>query len=127
MVFQFPQLSRCVNGVRAHVLSLISRRQRPTPALDFRRTARFASAIVCDGIASSAWVINLSVDPDYVRKDPVEHLYETTSRLGLVGTGIGLMTAVDVTQCTDGRREEEQVAIGDGRYADANHGVSVRR
>lgn len=59
-----------------------------------------SSSIVGGGIGSVSWVLNLTVDADYSRLDPVEHLGEVAERLRLTGRGVGLMTAVDVATWT---------------------------
>lgn len=48
------------------------------------------------GIGPRHWVINATVDPDYDRMDPDSHLGELAQQLGLQGSGVGLLTAVDV-------------------------------
>lgn len=48
------------------------------------------------GIGLRHWVLNASVDADYARSDPAEHLREIAAHLGLSGCGVGLLTAVDV-------------------------------
>jgi adenosylcobinamide hydrolase len=50
------------------------------------------------GIAARDWVINATVPLDYERTDPDRHLTEIGTALKLVGTGCGLLTAVDVTR-----------------------------
>lgn len=55
-----------------------------------------SSSILGGGIGPASWVINMTVDADYGRMDPREHLLDVVDRLGLEGTGVGMMTAVDV-------------------------------
>ena len=55
-----------------------------------------SSAIVGGGIGLCNWVLNVTVDPLYSRLDPAVHIAEVAESLGLVGPGIGLLTAVDV-------------------------------
>ena len=55
-----------------------------------------SSSIVGGGIGGVSWVLNMTVDRDYSRLDPVAHIGEVAARLELEGRGIGLMTAVDV-------------------------------
>ena len=55
-----------------------------------------SSAIVGGGIGEVSWVLNVTVDDDYGRMDPDDHLLEISSRLGLTERGVALMTAVDV-------------------------------
>jgi len=68
-----------------------------------------SSSIVGGGIGPVSWVINLTVDTEYSRLDPVEHLGEVADRLALEGRGIGLMTAVDVGKWTSAMSEEAVV------------------
>jgi adenosylcobinamide hydrolase len=55
-----------------------------------------SSSIVGGGITEIGWVLNLTVDADYGRMDPAEHLIEVAGLAGLSGPGAALMTAVDV-------------------------------
>lgn len=55
-----------------------------------------SSSMLGGGIGPASWVINMTVDADYGRMDPREHLLEVVNRLGLDGAGVGMMTAVDV-------------------------------
>jgi adenosylcobinamide hydrolase len=50
------------------------------------------------GIGARDWVVNATVPLDYDRTDPDRHLVEIGSALNLVGSGCGLLTAVDVTR-----------------------------
>jgi adenosylcobinamide hydrolase len=50
------------------------------------------------GIGARDWVANATVPLDYDRTDPDHHLTEIGTALKLVGTGCGLLTAVDVTR-----------------------------
>ena len=50
------------------------------------------------GIGARDWVLNATVPIDYDRTDPDRHLTEIGTALKLVGTGCGLLTAVDVTR-----------------------------
>ncbi len=66
---------------------------------------QFAEPRVCissgplgGGIGARDWVVNATVPLDYDRTDPDRHLTEIGSALNLVGTGCGLLTAVDVTR-----------------------------
>jgi adenosylcobinamide hydrolase len=81
-----------VDGARGPVL--VWRFARPLRSI--------SSAIVGGGIGSCQWVLNMTVDPLYSRSDPAYHLDEVASSLGLVGDGIGLLTAVDVSMHTSG-------------------------
>jgi adenosylcobinamide amidohydrolase len=50
------------------------------------------------GIGPRHWVINATVPMNYFRDDPDAHLEEIGAGLGLTGTGVGLMTGVDVSE-----------------------------
>ena len=50
------------------------------------------------GIGVRDWVVNATVPLDYDRTDPDRHLTEIGTALNLVGTGCGLLTAVDVAR-----------------------------
>ena len=56
-----------------------------------------SSSIVGGGLGLVSWILNMTVDDDYARYDPVDHLDEIARTLDLQGRGVGLMTAVDVT------------------------------
>jgi len=68
-----------------------------------------SSSILGGGIGEVSWVLNLTVDNDYSRLDPAEHLGEVAARLRLDGRGIGLMTAVDVGTWTSATCEQAVV------------------
>jgi adenosylcobinamide amidohydrolase len=55
-----------------------------------------SSAVLGGGIGTRGWVLNASVPMSYDRADPEVHLAEVATALGLSGTGVGLMTGVDV-------------------------------
>lgn len=84
-------------------------RQLPTPM------RAISSSIVGGGIGHVSWVLNMTVDEDYDRLDPDEHLRGIAGRLGLDGRGIGMMTAVDV--------RSHQTASEDGATVWATVGV----
>src|SRR5690242_21114499 len=48
------------------------------------------------GIGERRWLLNVSVPGDYDRADPDDHLAEIAYGLGLQGSGVGLLTAIDV-------------------------------
>lgn len=58
--------------------------------------------MVGGGIGDARWVLNMTVDRDYGRLDPAEHLMEVAEHLALEGRGIGMMTAVDVRNAQSG-------------------------
>jgi adenosylcobinamide hydrolase len=59
-----------------------------------------SSAILGGGLTRAQWVVNMTVDSDYSRFDPAEHLVEVAHDIGLVGAGVGLLTAVNVSTRT---------------------------
>jgi adenosylcobinamide hydrolase len=68
------------------------------------------------GIGVRDWVVNATVPLDYDRTDPDRHLTEIGTALNLVGTGCGLLTAVDVTR--------HHVATDSGVHAATTVGLS---
>jgi adenosylcobinamide hydrolase len=68
------------------------------------------------GIGARDWVVNATVPLDYDRTDPDRHLIEIGTALKLVGTGCGLLTAVDVTR--------HHLAADGGVHAAATVGLS---
>lgn len=57
------------------------------------------------GLGRRDWVINATVPSAYARLDPADHLAQLARDLDLTGAGVGLLTAVDVTEAvtaTDG-------------------------
>ena len=68
------------------------------------------------GIGARDWVLNATVPLDYDRTDPDRHLTEIGCALNLVGTGCGLLTAVDVTH--------HHLAADGGVHAAATVGLS---
>ena len=92
---------------------------RPMPVLLWQ----FAEPRLCissgplgGGIGARDWVVNATVPLEYDRTDPDRHLTEIGTALNLVGTGCGLLTAVDVTQ--------RRLAIDGGVHAAATVGLS---
>lgn len=92
---------------------------RPFPVLVWQ----FAEPRLCissgplgGGIGARDWVVNATVPLDYGRTDPDRHLTEIGSALELVGTGCGLLTAVDVTR--------HHLAGDNGVHATATVGLS---
>jgi adenosylcobinamide hydrolase len=73
------------------------------------RVRSISSAIVGGGIGVSTWVINATVPSDYDRYDPENHVTEIADSLELAGSGIGLLTAVDV--CTHNIVSCEEVVV----------------
>lgn len=75
-----------------------------------------SSAVVGGGWSQPHWVLNLQVERGYARLNVSEHLQAVANAAGLVGAGIGLLTAADVGRY--GYREER------GFRADVTAGVS---
>jgi len=68
------------------------------------------------GIGNRDFAVNATVPLDYDRTDPDRHLREIGIALGVVGTGCGLLTAVDVTR--------HHLAADGGVHAAATVGLS---
>jgi adenosylcobinamide hydrolase len=68
------------------------------------------------GIGARDWVVNATIPLDYDRTDPDRHLTEIGTALKLIGTGCGLLTAVDVTR--------HHLAADSGVHAAATVGLS---
>jgi adenosylcobinamide hydrolase len=74
---------------------------RDIPLLVWRLDApalAISSAALGGGIGVRHWVLNATVPMSYRRDDPGTHLTEMAGRLGLAGSGIGLLTGVDVAE-----------------------------
>lgn len=50
------------------------------------------------GLGVRRFVLNAQVPPDYARRDPDAHLAAVARALGLLGRGVGMLTAADVTR-----------------------------
>jgi adenosylcobinamide hydrolase len=90
------------------------------PALVWRfdaPTMAVSTAVLGGGIGLRNWILNMTVPRSYDRDDPAAHLAEVAADLGLVGPGIGLMTAVDVTR--------RQVAADGGVLVAATVGIGA--
>lgn len=57
-----------------------------------------SSAMLGGGIGPVGWVLNAQVPGDYSRRDPVTHLQEMADGFGLVGRGVGMLTAASVAR-----------------------------
>jgi adenosylcobinamide hydrolase len=55
-----------------------------------------SSAPLGGGLGPRHWVLNQTVPAGYARLDPAVHLAEIADGLGLRGSGVGMLTAVDV-------------------------------
>ncbi|WP_018255196.1 adenosylcobinamide amidohydrolase [Salinispora mooreana] len=83
--------------------SLCTRREdgRDLPVLVWRAERPLlsaSSAALGGGLGVRSWVINATVPMSYDRDDPVEHLAELAAGCGLDGSGVGLLTGVDVAK-----------------------------
>jgi adenosylcobinamide amidohydrolase len=69
------------------------------------------------GIGLRDWTLNAQVARDYARCDPETHVNEIAARLGLLGSGVGMLTAVDI----------KNVVIGesDGVIVEATVGLTL--
>ena len=68
-----------------------------------------ASGPLGGGIGLRQWIVNATVDRAYDRLDPDEHVRELAGSLGLSGPGVGLLTALDVTEAVTASDEGVQV------------------
>ncbi|MGW4379429.1 adenosylcobinamide amidohydrolase [Kitasatospora sp. NPDC004531] len=59
-----------------------------------------SSGVLGGGLGERHWVLNAQVRAGYGRLDPDAHLAELAAAQGLVGPGVGLMTAAEVDACT---------------------------
>jgi adenosylcobinamide amidohydrolase len=57
-----------------------------------------SSAPLGGGLGTAEWVVNCTVPMSYERLDPDAHLREIAGGLGLVGSGVGMLTGVDVAE-----------------------------
>jgi adenosylcobinamide amidohydrolase len=85
-----------------------------------------ASGPLGGGLGERNWVVNATVDRMYARLDPDVHLSQIASGLGLAGSGIGMLTAVDVRQTVDaedgGAHVVATVGLGHPTWAAAPDG-----
>ncbi|MFD8479530.1 adenosylcobinamide amidohydrolase [Kitasatospora sp. NPDC059673] len=59
-----------------------------------------SSGVLGGGLGERHWVLNAQVRAGYGRLDPDAHLAELAAAQGLVGPGVGLMTAAEVDACS---------------------------
>ncbi len=57
-----------------------------------------SSAAVGGGMQRTNWLVNIGVPLKYSRTDLADHAAEVADRFGLMGNGVGLFTAADITQ-----------------------------
>ena len=55
-----------------------------------------STAAVGGGIGLREWVVNVQVPSEYGRRDVSAHIAEVAAALGLVGAGVGMLTAAEV-------------------------------
>jgi adenosylcobinamide amidohydrolase len=73
-----------------------------------------SSGVLGGGFGPRSWVLNATVSHAYERLDPAAHLAEIAEALGLAGTGVGLMTAVDVHEVEHREDSGVRVAVTTG-------------
>ena len=78
--------------------------------------AALSSAPVGGGASAIDWLVNIGVPGDYDRTDLEDHARDIAGRLGLLGTGAAMLTAVDVHRTV--RAEDGDVVV------DASVGVT---
>jgi adenosylcobinamide amidohydrolase len=93
----------------------------------FERPTRAISSGPCGGgIGPCEWVINATVHKEYSRRDLDAHVSELAAAAGLIGQGVGLLTAVDVRDATrgtdDGVTVVATVGLGHPTWAAAPDG-----
>jgi adenosylcobinamide amidohydrolase len=113
----------------------------PTPQLQLRQehgrtlAARFwplaapmlaiSSAPLGGGMGLRQWVLNVQVPHDYDGAVPAQHLAELAAASGLTGSGIGMMTAVDVRTASvvhqEGVSVDATVGVTGPQWAAADH------
>ncbi len=83
------------------------------------------------GLGLRRWVVNATVPADYDRPDPEGHLADVAGDLDLPGPGVGLLTAVDVTDrvtvSDEGLVVCATVGIGNPEWAAVDRGAAARR
>jgi adenosylcobinamide hydrolase len=105
----------------------------PAPVLVWRfdtPVRAISSGALGGGIGERSWVINASVPMSYDRPDPPGHLAEVAAALDLAGTGVGLLTGVDVADHViiedGGVRAVATVGLGAPAWAAAPDGEAPR-
>jgi adenosylcobinamide amidohydrolase len=73
-----------------------------------------SSGVLGGGIGPREWVLNAQVPSRYARTDPAGHLTELAARLGLAGSGIGMLTAARVTDLVARSDEGVEAAVTTG-------------
>lgn len=95
-----------------------------------------SSAPLGGGVGVRHWIVNAQVPLDYGRLDPAAHLADIAGRAGLMGEGVGMLTAADVralqrtadggvrVDATVGITHPTWAADGDPEDADAAAGAT---
>jgi adenosylcobinamide amidohydrolase len=86
-----------------------------------------SSGVAGGGIGPREWVLNAQVPASYARVDPAVHVAELAAGLGLVGEGVGLLTAARVTDGVQGEEEGVRAAATVGLGARAGAAVGAWR
>jgi adenosylcobinamide amidohydrolase len=73
-----------------------------------------SSGVLGGGIGPRDWVLNAQVPSRYARTDPAGHLTELAAGLGLIGPGIGMLTAARVTDLVTRSDEGVEAAVTTG-------------
>jgi adenosylcobinamide amidohydrolase len=73
-----------------------------------------SSGVLGGGFGERNWVLNATVSPNYDRADPDRHLAEIAAAVGLSGSGIGLLTAVDVREVVHRADSGVEVSVTTG-------------
>lgn len=68
-----------------------------------------SSGVAGGGIGPRGWVLNAQVPASYSRMDPAVHVAELAAGLGLVGEGVGLLTAASVSDVV--QREDNGIRV----------------
>lgn len=73
-----------------------------------------SSGVLGGGFGERDWVLNATVSPNYDRADPDRHLAEIAAAVGLSGSGIGFLTAVDVREVVHRTDSGVEVSVTTG-------------
>lgn len=88
-----------------------------------------STALVGGGLGLRSWVLNAQVPLGYSRLDPERHIEELATTLGLDPSGVGMLTAADVTRSytaqDDGASIEVTVGLSDPTWAAAPDAVAA--
>jgi adenosylcobinamide amidohydrolase len=70
-----------------------------------------STGVLGGGLGPREWVLNAQVPSRYARTDPAAHLRDLARGLGLTGSGIGLLTAAQVTDLVQRQDEGVHAAV----------------